>query len=40
MDKYIRKINPDYVLVLYLGVNTIGGSLGKYDFMGVSRASD
>ena len=40
MDNYIREINPDYVLVLYSGVNPIDGSLGKYDFMGVSQTSD
>ena len=40
MDNYIREINPDYVLVLYSGVNPVGGSLGKYDFMGVSQVSD
>ena len=40
MDEYIRKINPDYVLVLYSDVTPISESLGKYDFLSDSMESE
>ena len=32
MEEYIRKIQPDYVIVLYGGISSKEGSSGKYDF--------
>ena len=37
LEEYIQKNTPDYVIVLYSGVDSVCNAHGKYDFFSVSR---